>query len=112
MSRLDELRGARASLALEQEHDDLRELLGDPAFLRFLERLVFQGKMLESAERATDAATHHTIGWQDLAKFVLKRCAEQNPVAVGRMWSDHFTRMALERVDDDRAKLEDSGTDE
>lgn len=106
-ARLDELRKVRAANARAQELEDLRALMAQPAFLRFLERLAFYGKVAESPKRATEADTFHVIGWQDLAKTTLQRCAAADNGAMAKMVTDHFTRAMLEAIDDEKAIADD-----
>lgn len=109
MSRLEEVRTARAQVARKQATDDLLVLLRQPAFLRFLERLAFATHLAGSSFAPTGEEMGYLSGMRDVGRAVFKECADADPAAVGNVVTGHFRRLAAEATDDANAIAEDAG---
>lgn len=105
--RLDELRTKRANLAMEQARADLHSLLALPSFGRFLERLAFTTGLFGSSFGPDVEHMAYVAGKRDVARAVLKDCADVHPGAVAKLASDHFLRLQGEQAEDAKAAAAD-----
>jgi hypothetical protein len=82
---------AREKRQLEQQSEDLRQLLGLPAFRRFVWRLIGERcKLLESPGSNNGSVQSVNVGRQDVGRELWAEIEAVDPLLIPRMMTEYF----------------------
>lgn len=82
---------AREKRVLEQQAEDLKELLAQPAFRRYVWRLIGERcKLLESPGSNNGSVQSTNVGRQDVGRELWIEIESVDPLLIPKMMVEHF----------------------